>query len=379
MHAMSTQPLSPDQAPRRTPPASILVQVGLTVVLLIVIFGVVIPQFASYSQIWDSMQSIGRTDVVVLTVLFFVTESMRAFEPDLTVPGLGWRRAFVSNETATATSYVVPGPSGTAIRWHIFRTWAFTSEAFVRGTMVTSLWNDAVILTMPVVAVGLLATQDSVPTNAIVISVAALVVALVGLAIVVAAVRSETFTRRLGTVVGRIMAWGRGVIKRPPVERDFGEVATTFRLSIVDTVRRVWFWLTLEMIGRQAILCAMLLISLRAVGVPDSAITPAEALAVYAGVRIITFLGLTPGGIGISEALYISGLSLMTNGAYETQITAGVFVFRIFTYLLPLPTGAVTYLIWRRKRSWWSDTIPVDDSRHAAVVAVAVDRQTMTD
>jgi uncharacterized membrane protein YbhN (UPF0104 family) len=192
-------------------------------------------------------------------------------------------------------------------------------------------------------------------------------------------VRSETFTRRLGTLVGRVMAWGRGVIKRPPVERDFGEVATTFRLSIVDTVRRVWFWLTLEMIGRQAIVCAMLLISLRAVGVPDSAITPAEALAVYAGVRIITFLGLTPGGIGISEALYISGLSLMTNGSYETQITAGVFVFRIFTYLLPLPTGAVTYVIWRRKKSWWSDTIPVDDSRHAAVVAVAVDRQTMTD
>jgi hypothetical protein len=69
----------------------------------------------------------------------------------------------------------------------------------------------------------------------------------------------------------------------------------------------------------------------------------------------------------------------MTNGSYETQITAGVFVFRIFTYLLPLPTGAVTYVIWRRKKSWWSDTIPVDDSRHAAVVAVAVDRQTMTD
>ena len=376
---MSTQTTSPDQAPRRTPPASLLIQVGLTLVLLLVIFGVVIPQFSSYADIWNAMQSIGLEEVVVLGGLFFVTEAMRACEPMLTVPGLGWRRAFVSNETATATSYVIPGPSGTAIRWHIFRTWAFSSEAFVRGTMVTSLWNDAVILLMPVVAVALLATQSNVPTNAIAVALIALLVALVGLVIVIAAVRSESFTRRLGTLLGRVMAWGRGVIKRPPVEHDFAEVATTFRLSIVDTVRRVWFWLTLEMIGRQAILCAMLLISLRAVGVPDAAITPAEVLAVYAGVRIITFLGLTPGGIGISEALYISGLSLMTNGAYETQITAGVFVFRIFTYLLPLPTGAVTYVIWRRKRSWWSDSLPVDDARHAAVVAVATDRQTMTD
>jgi len=369
------KPVAVDQAPRRTPPASIILQVCLTIALLIAIFGFVIPSFASYSEIWDSMQSMGPADVIVLAALFFVTEAMRACEPAMTVPGLGWSRAFISNETATATSYVIPGPSGTAIRWHIFRTWGFTSEAFVRGTMVTSLWNDAVILTMPVVAVALLAAQTTVPTTALVLSLAALVVALIGLVIVIAAVRSESFTRRLGKLTGRAVTWARGVIKRPAIDRDFAQVATVFRLSILDTVRRVWGWLTAEMVGRQAVTCGMLVISLRACGVPSTTITIAETLAVYAGVRIITFLGLTPGGIGVAETFYIAGLTLMSGGTYEAQITAGVFAFRIFTYILPLPVGAVTYVVWRRKRSWWVEEPVEDDPQHAEVVAVAVDRE----
>jgi putative heme transporter len=31
---------------------------------------------------------------------------------------------------------------------------------------------------------------------------------------------------------------------------------------------------------------------------------------------------------------------------------AGDLVFRTLTYLLPIPVGGVTYVIWRRKKSW---------------------------
>ena len=27
-------------------------------------------------------------------------------------------------------------------------------------------------------------------------------------------------------------------------------------------------------------------------------------------------------------------------------------VYRTLTYLLPIPVGSITYLIWRRKKSW---------------------------
>jgi putative heme transporter len=31
---------------------------------------------------------------------------------------------------------------------------------------------------------------------------------------------------------------------------------------------------------------------------------------------------------------------------------AGDLVFRTLTYLLPIPVGGITYMAWRRKKSW---------------------------
>ena len=36
----------------------------------------------------------------------------------------------------------------------------------------------------------------------------------------------------------------------------------------------------------------------------------------------------------------------------SSEAVAGDLVFRTLTYLLPIPVGAITYVIWRRKKSW---------------------------
>jgi uncharacterized membrane protein YbhN (UPF0104 family) len=53
---------------------------------------------------------------------------------------------------------------------------------------------------------------------------------------------------------------------------------------------------------------------------------------------------ITPGGVGIVESLYIAGLLWATEGADEATVVAGVFVFRMFTYLLPIVVGGVCWL-----------------------------------
>jgi putative heme transporter len=47
------------------------------------------------------------------------------------------------------------------------------------------------------------------------------------------------------------------------------------------------------------------------------------------------------------EAVLIGGL--VAAGGPPGQVTAAVLVFRALTWLLPVPLGAVTYLIWRRR------------------------------
>jgi hypothetical protein len=45
--------------------------------------------------------------------------------------------------------------------------------------------------------------------------------------------------------------------------------------------------------------------------------------------------------------------ALVADGGGRSAVVAGVLVFRALTYLVPIVVGALTYVIWRRRRSWW--------------------------
>ena len=91
-----------------------------------------------------------------------------------------------------------------------------------------------------------------------------------------------------------------------------------------------------------------LVVSLRAVGAPHDDLTAVEIFAVYSLVRLLTLIEITPGNIGIAETLYISGLIWAAESTSDDTIVAGVFVFRMFTYLLPIVLGGVCWIGMRR-------------------------------
>ena len=94
----------------------------------------------------------------------------------------------------------------------------------------------------------------------------------------------------------------------------------------------------------------MLLLALRFVGVGADQVSWAEALAVFAFARLLTAIPFTPGGLGVVELALITGLSAA--GGARANVAAAVLIFRALTYVLPIPIGPVTYIVWRRKRSW---------------------------
>jgi uncharacterized membrane protein YbhN (UPF0104 family) len=113
-----------------------------------------------------------------------------------------------------------------------------------------------------------------------------------------------------------------------------------------------------------------MLMALRFCGVSNDEVTWAQVLGVFAIGRLLTALPITPGGLGIVEVAYIGGIILAGRGhtsvsaeVFHAQAAAGVLVFRALTYGIQIPIGAITYLIWRTKKSWrapaTSVTLPV--------------------
>jgi uncharacterized protein (TIRG00374 family) len=94
-------------------------------------------------------------------------------------------------------------------------------------------------------------------------------------------------------------------------------------------------------------LYVVLLVTLRHVGVSNAVVTWQEVLAAFSFVRLLSAIPITPGGVGVVEL----GLTatLVAAGGGEAQVVAAVLVFRLLTFVLPIPVGAVSYFLWQHE------------------------------
>ncbi len=91
----------------------------------------------------------------------------------------------------------------------------------------------------------------------------------------------------------------------------------------------------------------LLVLCLRLVGVDSQVLPWGVALATYTVGRLSTVIQVTPGGVGVVEVAYTAAFVAVTSSAEQPQITAGVLIYRAFTYVLPIVVGAFCYLGWR--------------------------------
>ncbi len=93
---------------------------------------------------------------------------------------------------------------------------------------------------------------------------------------------------------------------------------------------------------------ALLLMALRFTGTPDDAISWPQVFVVYAIVQGLTVLPITAGDAGVSEIAYIGLLTAAAGSQYVNQITAGVLIFRVLTWVIIIPIGLATLGLWQR-------------------------------
>jgi len=167
--------------------------------------------------------------------------------------------------------------------------------------------------------------------------------------------RSEQFAAKVGAVTGTWATALLRLVRRPPVH-GWDLAVVKFRNRVIGLVRHRWITLTAATILSHAALYLVLVASLRVMGVSDEEVGWAEVLAVFAFARLLTAIPLTPGGVGVVELALITGLTRA--GGDAAQVVAAVLLFRLLTYVLPILLGAFTYVVWRRKRSWWTDSAP---------------------
>ena len=330
-----------------------VVQALISLAIVAGIFLGVMPLIADYGDVFDTIRAMTSMETGSLVAFGLWNLITYWFVLTAALPGLRLREAAVVNQASTAVSNTLPGGGviGVGVSIAMLTSWGFTIGSIGRSAVVTGIWNNFVKLGMPVLALALLAldgelTPARVTAAAIGIIVLVSAVVLFGLLL-----RSDPLARAIGRGVGHVVNWGRKRLRKEPME-GWDERSSDFRTDTIGLLRHRWLWLTVATLLSHISLYLVLLVALRHVGVSQEELSWITVLAAFAFVRLISALPLTPGGVGVVELGYAAVLTIGLDDITSAQVVAAILVFRAVTYLLPIPLGLISYVIWRLNKSW---------------------------
>jgi uncharacterized protein (TIRG00374 family) len=323
------------------------VRILLAVAVVGIIYFGLLPKLVDVSEVGATLRAMTWLELVSLSAVAIWNLVSYLLPQLVALPGLSFRQAVLESHTSTAVGNLLPAGQAVAlgVTYRFYTSYGFARPEITLSLLVQGVWNNFVKLGMPVVALGLLVfTRRAAGSLApvAIVGVAVLAVALTGFAL---SLSSERRAWRIGAGLASLAVLPRRLAGRP-ARPPWAEAAVRFRELAISLLGRRWHSLSVATLISHLSLFMVLLLALRHVGVADSEVSWVEALAAFALVRLLSAVPITPGGLGVVE-LGLAAALVLAGGA-EAQVVAAVLVFRVLTFLLPIPIGAVTYWLWRR-------------------------------
>jgi uncharacterized protein (TIRG00374 family) len=348
---MSDRPESPPA--NRTTRRDVVIRVTGLIVVAIVLW-LLFTRLVSWSDVVDAMSGLDLGDWALLVGVATVRIAIEPLLLMAATPNLRWPYALPGFLAPAAAASVVPGPSDLAARYAMFRSWGYSGAQTSASVLLVFLYGTFAKVALPVVAalVFLAFGRSDAELETVAIIAAGILVG--GVFLIFLLLRSEKTARRLGHAAGRagrrVAGWFR--IRTPEtLAADLAERAAHFRDKTGDVVRTRTHLAAGAAAAAQAALFAILLVSVRVVGVGADQLDWIALLAAFALVQLLTSIPITPSGLGVAEAAYVALLTAESNTELAGQVAAAAIIYRLFSWVILVPLGGIAWLWWSRSRS----------------------------
>jgi len=338
-----------------------IIQGVLGMLLAIVLVVWWLPKIAqtTWGAVFETLSHVGFGAVMVLYGLMCLGLWCYTFTLAGSLPGLRHVQALIVNLCGSSAGNFLPGggAAGVAVTYAAFRSWGFSRRDISTSVIVTGVWNILARMILPVAGViALLVAGGDLPAAVVRGGLIGAAAGLALLTLFIAALASEELARSLGLALGRLL---RPLLRRvnPSREVAFDKLVTDQRAHIFRVLRHGWVGLTFGLVGYFAVFYVLFWQSLHAVGLR---MTFSHMFAAYAVGRLLSAIGITPGGVGVTEGGAVA--VLVAFGADPAQALAGTVLFSFFTHVMEVPLGLLAYLGWAvSKKTAPTDGLPRPD------------------
>ena len=146
-----TPPKAPDKKARR----NTLIQIGIAVAIIIVIFGFVLPQVIDYEQVWETIKNLEAWQLLALLAAGLFLYVPEGWLYKVLVPGISLWKGIKAWVASTAVGSTIPA-ADLVTRYGMYRSWGTSPEGSMLGILLSGVFDNIVKFSLPVIAVILL-------------------------------------------------------------------------------------------------------------------------------------------------------------------------------------------------------------------------------
>ncbi len=320
----------------------------LTLAIVVGVFAFILPKFASYQEVFQAMGEMSVAQLVFLFIvaLFNLACGWTMFQVSL--PGMkNWQAGqLMLSQNLIASTLPLGAAWSVGLGYGIIHSYGFGVAEYTLMLGVSGVWNTFAKFALPVVALLLLVVTGNSASSTWILALVGVGALLLALGVFALVLWKRSFAVRVGNLAGKLVSRLLKLFHKDPVT-TWGESVAKFRDQTLTVARTRWLALTLIAVLYQLSTFWVFLYALRFSGVPASGehgVSWVVAFGIFAVVRLISAIPITPGAVGIAEAGY-TGL-LVAAGGSEPEVVAGVLLFRALTWLMPIAMGLPAYASW---------------------------------
>jgi uncharacterized membrane protein YbhN (UPF0104 family) len=345
-HLTGEDPDRPSSPPSKRTRTRILKFVGVLVVLALLYYSlfVLLPSELDWATVWADLQALSAWQIAALVASGLLAIVALGWTSKASLPHLTLYQGTESSATSQLSAFVFPPPADMAIRFAMYRTYGFSDEQSAVAVLIAMVARYAMVVVMPLIGMALVLIAGLGTWSALWWFLGIGLVFGLLLWLVLRVVHSDAAAHRVGAwlqrVASRVIRWFH---RTPPDDLEN---------SVVDFGRRTRS--TVDRNGRSLVIsnvawglsnALVMLLCLRFSSVSASSV-PLAAVILTAGLIMAINMLPIPGKDALAVS-WIAAILGLTSSTDISNLGTAMLLYRLVTWILPMPVGAVFFLLWR--------------------------------
>jgi uncharacterized protein (TIRG00374 family) len=338
-------PASPPSNKTRT---RILKFVGILVVLALLYYSlfVLLPSELDWATVWADLQALTGWQIAALVASGLLAIVALGWTSKASLPDLSLLQGTESSATSQLSAFVFPPPADMAIRFAMYRTYGFSDEQSAVAVLIAMVARYAMVIVMPLIGMALVLVAGLGGWSAVGWFLGIGTVFVILLWLILRVVHSDAAAHRVGAwlerVATRVIRWFR---RTPPT--DLEDSVVKFGQRTRHTIDRNGRSLVVSNIGWGMSNALVMLLCLRFSSVSSDTV-PLAAVVLTAGLIMAINMLPIPGKDALAVS-WIAAILGLTSSTDISNLGTAMLLYRLVTWILPMPVGAVFFLVWRRR------------------------------